>query len=119
MGLDSLPAADAMRCLLILLCPAVCCLLVWLCVGCCVRLSTESMLALWKLHQHYDLGLAASSTSSDNSKGSANTSTSSSLSSTKYLQLLARTAEFVRDHVTDNEGGGEQFWQVRGLVLGA
>jgi hypothetical protein len=31
----------------------------------------------------------------------------------QYLYMLAKTARFVSEKLTDTEGGGEQFWQVR------
>lgn len=57
--------------------------------------QAEAMQALWKLHQHHE--------------------EISSGSSGMYLQMLADTVRFMKEHVTDTQGPGEQFWQVRAV----
>jgi hypothetical protein len=59
--------------------------------------QAEAMQALWKLHQHHE--------------------EISSGSSGMYLQMLADTVRFMKEHVTDTQGPGEQFWQVRAVGL--
>jgi hypothetical protein len=59
-------------------------------------IQNEALLALYKLHKNQ-----ANSTQ----PGAASTAPN-------YLQLLAETARFLRQHQTDNEVAGEQFWQV-------
>lgn len=73
--------------------------------------QAEAMLALWKLHQYYDQpeqGGAGSTSQGDGLGGSSGSAPS-------YLEVLAHTVSFVREHQTDAAGGGEQFWQVRCL----
>lgn len=60
-------------------------------------IQAESMLSLWKLHQYYQ-------GQTDNTRVPA--------AGPSYLQALARTARFVKEHLTDTAGGGEQYWQV-------
>lgn len=80
--------------------------------------QAESMLALWKLHQYYGssrgaagnagAGLAAGEVDAEWHKPPR-----PGRGGQRYLRVLAKTAKFVRQHVTDEAGGGEQFWQVR------
>lgn len=70
--------------------------------------QAESVLAFWKLHQH---ALSTSSSSSNVDTAGNTGSNSHSYSKSSYLQMLVRTASFVRRHLTDS--AGEQFWQVR------
>lgn len=56
-------------------------------------IQAEAMLALWKLYEWHEEAKSGSSQ--------------------LYLQMLADTVRFVQEHVTDTEGPGEQFWQVR------
>jgi mannose/cellobiose epimerase-like protein (N-acyl-D-glucosamine 2-epimerase family) len=69
--------------------------------------QAESMLALWKLHQHYGRGhgqLEATAAGAVDAGGAGG--------DRQYLRALATTASFTLQHLTDTAGGGEQFWQV-------
>jgi len=71
--------------------------------------QAEAMLALWKLHQYYNQPEPASSGSTAQAAGHGGPTGSAP----NYLDVLAHTVSFVREHQTDAAGGGEQFWQVR------
>lgn len=64
--------------------------------------QNEAMLGLWTLHKH--LG------------GGAGSGSSAKVGGTSYLQQLAGTSKFLRQHQTDNAVAGEQFWQVCGAL---
>lgn len=72
--------------------------------------QAESMLGFWKLHQYF--GNGASSANDDNTARGRGEKGGPS-----YLQMLTDTAKFVREHQTDNEVAGEQFWQVGIICL--
>lgn len=82
--------------------------------------QADAMLALYKLHRYFDAAGRNTTTATAAAAGTAGNGTKPD-----YLQLLADTARFVRQHQTDNEVAGEQFWQVRtvadgpGFFLGA
>jgi hypothetical protein len=72
-------------------------------------IQAESMLALWKLHEYFNIDAAPAASNDDDGSGEADAD------SVDYLHVLARTVRFVRDHQTDGSGSGEQFWQVSQL----
>lgn len=79
------------------------------------------MLALWKMHQYYDtpgLRRTAATTTSSSRRGRGSAGRQARQPPT-YLEMLERTARFVRQHMTDVKGTGEQYWQVGKGLPGA
>jgi mannose/cellobiose epimerase-like protein (N-acyl-D-glucosamine 2-epimerase family) len=72
-------------------------------------IQNEALLALYKLHK---LQVIALQPQAGNAVGQAGAAGAGAGTQPNYLQLLAETARFLRQHQTDNEVAGEQFWQV-------
>lgn len=80
--------------------------------------QAESMLALWKLHEHSQSSADGSTATGSDSEAAPGTGAGGARwldqhgQQQSYLRMLAQTARFVRRYVTDDAGDGELFWQV-------
>lgn len=73
-------------------------------------IQNEALLALYKLHK-----FQAKTPRPGASVGQSEAAAAGGAAGTQpnYVQLLAETARFLRQHQTDDEIAGEQFWQVK------
>jgi hypothetical protein len=81
--------------------------------------QAESMLALWKLHEHSQASDSRAAATAeleagpDAGAGGGRDQSGQQGQSDCYLRVLQQTARFVRQYVTDGAGGGELFWEVQ------
>lgn len=85
--------------------------------------NAEAMLAFYKLHEHQQQQQALVAATAAVQQGSTAAGAVGGVGgddeadSNMYLRMLADTVRFVKQHLVNHKGGGEQYWQVRSWRL--